>query len=1107
MKIFRKTVSFILCFVLIAALLPTPEFSAASKKLIKGVYYSTETYYTAGNVRHDIAVVVDCQNGYDVVTVQPTYNGLPVTKIKSSAFANLPGLKRVNLPDTITEIGDGAFNDCGITNIDIPDSVTKIGISAFMGCKSLESIDIPESVTELTSEGSSGSIFAGCTSLRSATIPGSIEYLPSTTFYGCTALESVVLGEGIKNIGYNAFDGCSSLAGITLPQSVETIGDGVFMNCTSLSEITVPENVTSIGDEAFRDCTSLSEIIISEGVTSIGDKAFDGCSELKSITLPESLESMGIHVFGSATENIHIPDLAKWCSVSHGGGITYYNCYYGLYLNGKNLTGFVIPDGVTSVGDYAFVRSKITAVKIPDSVTSIGKSAFYDCKDLKIIIIPESVTEIGNAAFEGSSVAIWTQRGSFAAEYAKQNRKTVCYFSGSVPEDPTVWFATEDSVRLEYVAGCEYSIDGVNWQDDTLFEGLAPSTEYHFRQRIKAIGDLPASGASDILTVKTSEHSHYYNTWVAEGDYHYKACRCGDRTEDKELHYGGTANCSSPKICSACQTAYGEKDPTVHQNTGLRNYEEMTCEKDGYTGDVYCLDCGALVSYGETVKSAGHDYKTEVIPATKEARGYTLHTCEVCGDSYKDEYTDITDVYYKTVGDHAVVTDCNGSMSDIVIKSEYEGLPVTEIEDLAFENKTNLKSITVPDSIVKIGKSAFKGCENLERVYIFDLAKWCGISFIDKDSNPLLYAGGLYLNGEKIVDLIIPDGVEKIGDFAFVGATVSTVTIPSGVKHIGNGAFMHCIYIIIIRLPDSIITIGKDAFAYCPVLTDVRLPEHLDKIEDGLFAGCTGLTDIKIPDGVMIIGDGAFSDCTGLTEIFLPDSVTTIGDNAFWGCIDIILIVIPGNIRYIGDSAFDGCDRLIAEVSAGSNAEDLLRTAGVPYSVHSGGEATCVSAAVCARCGTQYEEKNPENHKHTELRNYVPSTCRSEGYSGDIYCFDCETLQLGKVTEKSAHVYRTEKVRPTKEAQGYTLHTCVHCDHTYKDDYIDFLYGDINGDGKVNNLDRLLLSRWLAKWKTALDEGISGDAADVNGDGKVNNLDRLVLARHLARWAGYETLG
>ena len=317
-------------------------------------------------------------------------DGKSVTSIGDSAFDafnidNCSNLTSIIIPDSVTRIGDYAFEDCtSLTSITIPDSVTSIGDNAFHKCTSLTSVTIPESVTSIGS-----SAFEYCTSLTDVTIPNSVTSIGGSAFSGCTGLTSITIPESVTSIGNYAFDGCTSLTSITIPESVTSIGNWAFSDCTSLTSITIPDSVTSIGGSAFSGCTGLTSITIPESVTSIGNYAFDGCTSLTSITIPSSVISIGERTFSDCTSltSITIPD-----SVTSIGGGAFSDC--------TSLTSITIPDSVTSIGSNAFHKcTSLTSITIPNSVISIGDSAFRECTSLTSIMIPDSVTSIGSYAF------------------------------------------------------------------------------------------------------------------------------------------------------------------------------------------------------------------------------------------------------------------------------------------------------------------------------------------------------------------------------------------------------------------------------------------------------------------------------------------------------------------------------------------------------------------------------------------------------------------------------------------------------------------------------------------------------------------------------------
>ena len=298
-----------------------------------------------------------------------------------------------NITDSVNSIGDGAFYNCSsLTNIVIPDGVTSIGDWAFNGCSDLVDIVIPDSVTSIGDYA-----FGECSSLSSLVIPDSVTSIGNKAFLGCSSLKSLVLPDSVTSIGNEAFLGCSSLKSLVLPDSVTSIGNEAFLNCSSLNDIIIHDSVTSIGNNAFGCCKSLTNIAIPGSVTSIGGSAFSGCESLSSVVIPESVVNLNGNPF------------CRW-----NGELKCLSPYF-IYDNkvlfnkdkskiiafrDENTTSYIIPDGVTSIGDWAFNGcSGLADIVIPDSVTSIGDYAFGDCSSLSSVVIPDSVTSIGAWAF------------------------------------------------------------------------------------------------------------------------------------------------------------------------------------------------------------------------------------------------------------------------------------------------------------------------------------------------------------------------------------------------------------------------------------------------------------------------------------------------------------------------------------------------------------------------------------------------------------------------------------------------------------------------------------------------------------------------------------
>ena len=298
----------------------------------------------------------------------------------------------------IVRIDEGAFSQCTeLKRVTIPDSVTEIAAGAFYYCFALESLEIPDSVTEIGTHA-----FANCYALHEIKLPPHLKAIPEFAFYYDIGLEEVTIPDGVQSIGAQSFVYCYSLRKLHIPASVTEIADYAIVSCMGLDSFdldpanqaytvdgsgvlltadgtrliaypagkqdesfTVPEHVTSVAPYAVSGAVKLKQVILPEDVTELGDGAFSDCQSLTEINSPKALKEIPSCLFAG--------------------------CFA--------LTAFRIPDGVTSIAESAFYGCEaLTEMIIPETVTEIRSWAFCGCNSLQGMRIPDSVTEIGDYA-------------------------------------------------------------------------------------------------------------------------------------------------------------------------------------------------------------------------------------------------------------------------------------------------------------------------------------------------------------------------------------------------------------------------------------------------------------------------------------------------------------------------------------------------------------------------------------------------------------------------------------------------------------------------------------------------------------------------------------
>lgn len=408
---------------------------------------------------------------------------------------------------------------------------------------------------------------------------------------------------------------------------------------------------------------------------------------------------------------------------------------YRAFAETYHLESITIPLSVTSIGDYAFSGSLITAIDIPSSVVRIGDYVFNKCKNLTSITIPSSVRVIGEGVFCECQCLTRIVVDSGNTIYDSRNNCNAVVETGT----------------NTIVHGCCRTI--------------IPNS-------VTAIGDYAFIGCQGLRSIEIP------SSVINIGSMAFRDCTALTSV---------TIGCSEP-IAIGYYTFSNRTNATLYVPVG---------SKAAYEAADYWKEFKEII-----------EFSPNIIFADDNVKAICVQNWDTNGD---DELSEAEAASVSNIG---TIFQNNTSITSFEELKYFTGLKSLDL--YAFSDCKALESISIPVSITQIGTSAFDGCNNLKKAEFASIEHLCCISFGYSISNPTGYAKHLYINGQEVSNLIIPEGITRIGRETFLCCEyLNTITIPYSVTEIGEYAFQQCIGLTTVTIPNSVTSIGETAFEGC----------------------------------------------------------------------------------------------------------------------------------------------------------------------------------------------------------------------------------------------------------------------------------------------------
>ncbi|MBQ2624510.1 MAG: leucine-rich repeat protein [Kiritimatiellae bacterium] len=866
-------------------------------------------------------------------------------------------LRDIVIPDEIQKLNPKVFTDnFALTSVIVPEGVPNIPVDAFIGCRGITNMVLPESIADIGE-----AAFQDCTNLTTVAIPIAVTNISKHAFYGNSAsmgLVELILPENVISVGEGAFQNCANLAMVAFPESLAAIGPYAFAGCHRLDSLELPANLATIGNYAFQNCTGFTQIEIPGSVSSIGQYGFYNCANLTNVIVHSGLTSIGNSAFAGS----------GGLTVSLAEDVT--TVRNSLFSSCGGITNVVFTEAVTNIDNYAFQNSTLLAgLNLPSSLKRIGQYSFYGCTGLSEVVIPEGVTSIGQYAFANCTKLVRVVLPSTVKAVGQNTFSGCSRLAGIEMAEGTTAignYAFRNCTGLKNIdlpstvrTVGEYAFEGCSNLGTVSFpDGLTTIGNYAFHNCRKLSGiDIPASvtriGNYAFAGCNTLSELIIPDGVRSVGSYAFHSCTnlmsLSVPASATNIGWHAFAACSNLAQVTLLTTPshfipasdlsltgfdWTLTDGDTIQADTKKFYSEMTQEATGQ----------GVISF--EWRTPGYWYHSNYYNEDYfNSYGYFSLSVDYSEYSYGSYYSDSCNsetwvpvsISMSSGGRHTVDWFFDWDRSAVSNGDVDPSKDFGNIRSLSFVPSRGGNGNGVNGTVV--GASAFEGCVNLSRVNIADVGAWCGTIFENAWANPLRYAKRLYVGGNEVKNLVIPDTANAVAGWAFADCgSITNIVIPEGLTSIGTHAFQNTA-IGEISLPPSVTNVGTFAFAGCDGVKSVSIPAGLRKINDFAFSGqpkvvsaalpsstalskflpdsLDALREITIADGETGVVDEAFAGCSALEALTIPDTVKTIGRSAFKDCAQLTTVQIPSSVNAIDYDAFDGCGRL-REISVGS---------------------------------------------------------------------------------------------------------------------------------------------------------------------------------------------